>query len=47
MLTNYIRVQFSLYFALRLLVFQIIEVFDFPIGYNGEFDILGGEIAKI
>ena len=26
----------SLCFALRSLVFQIIEVFGFPIGYNGE-----------
>ncbi len=29
--------QISLPFALRSLVFQIIEVFGFPIGYNGEF----------
>ena len=28
--------QISLCFALRLLIFQIIEVFGFPIGYNGE-----------
>ena len=27
----------SLRFVLRSLVFQIIEVFGFPIGYNGEF----------
>ena len=31
--------QISLCFALRLLVFQIIEVFDFSISYNGEFEI--------
>ncbi len=31
--------QISLRFALRSLVFQIIEVFDFSIGYNGEFEI--------
>ena len=29
-------VQISLLFALRSLVFRIIEVFAFPIGYNGE-----------
>ncbi len=28
--------QISLCFTLRSLVFQIIEVFGFPIGYNGE-----------
>ncbi len=32
--------QISLRFALRWLVFQVIEVFDFSIGYNGEFAIL-------
>ena len=26
-------------FALRALVFQIIEVFDFSVGYNGKFEI--------
>ena len=30
--------QILLSFALRLLVFQIIEVFAFPIGYNGEIE---------
>ncbi len=30
--------QISLRFALRSLVFQIIEVFNFSIGYNGEFE---------
>ena len=28
--------QISIRFAQRLLVFQIIEVFGFPIGFNGE-----------
>ena len=32
--------QISLRFAVRSLVFQIIDVFDFSIGYNGEFKIL-------
>ncbi len=31
-----LNTQISLRFALRSLVFQIIEVFGFPIGYNGE-----------
>ncbi len=39
MLKYYHESQISLRFALRSLVFQIIEVFDFPIGYNGEFKI--------
>ncbi len=29
--------QISLHFTLLSLIFQIIEVFGFPIGYNGEF----------
>ncbi len=29
--------QILLRFAVRSLFFQIIEVFGFPIGYNGEF----------
>ncbi len=33
-------------FALRSLVFQIIEVFDFSIGYNGEFEFFGKKIVK-
>ncbi len=31
--------QTSLRFALRALVLQIIEVFGFPVGYNGEFEM--------
>ncbi len=31
--------QILLRFALRSLIFHIIEVFDFSIGYNGEFEI--------
>ena len=38
--------QISLSFALRSLVFQLIEVFDFFIGYNGEFEIFGKKIVK-
>ncbi len=32
-------------FALRLLVFQIIEIFDSTIGYNGEFEIFENKIV--
>ncbi len=39
--------QISLGFALRSLVFQIIEVFDFSIGYNGEFEIFEKKSFKI
>ncbi len=35
-LNTHREAQISLPFALRLLVFQIIEIFGFPIGYNGE-----------
>ena len=38
--------QISLRFALRSLVFQISKVFDFYIGYNGEFDIFETKIVK-
>ncbi len=31
--------QIALRFALRSLVFQTMEVFDFSIGYSGEFEI--------
>ncbi len=43
----YSRVQILLRFALRSLVFQIIEVFGFSIGYNGEFKIFEKKIVKI
>ncbi len=39
--------KISLRFALRSLVFQIIEVFDFSIGYNGEFAIFEKKSLKI
>ncbi len=42
--------QISLRFPLRSLVFQIIEVFDFSIGYNmynGEFAIYKKKMLKI
>ena len=40
--------QISLLFALRSLVFHIIEVFGFPLGYNGEFKkILKNQKLKI
>ena len=35
------KAQISIRFALRLLVFQIFEVFGFPIGYNGEIQKFG------
>ncbi len=38
--------QISLRFALRSLVFQIIEVFDFSICNNGEFEIFGKKNVK-
>ncbi len=38
--------QISLLFALRSLVFQIIDVFGFPIGYNGEFQIFENIFVK-
>ena len=37
------KAQISLILALRSLVFQIIGIFGFPIGYNGEIK-LNGEI---
>ncbi len=38
---NYIHeCHISLRFDVRSLIFQIIEFFDFSIGYNGEFEIL-------
>ena len=37
-LNTHPEVQISLRFALRVLVFHIIEVFGFPIGYNGEIE---------
>ncbi len=46
MLKYYPGVQISLRFALRSLVFQIIEVFDFSIDYNGEFAIFEKKIIK-
>ena len=39
--------QISLRFALWSFVFQIIEVFDFSIGDNGEFEIFGKKSLKI
>ncbi len=39
--------QISLRFALRSLVFQIIEVLDFSIGYNGEFEIFEKQIKSL
>ena len=41
-----ISLRFALWF-LMLLVFQIIEVFDFSIGYNGEFAIFEKKSLKI
>ncbi len=38
--------QISLCFALLSLAFQIIEVFDFSIGYNSEFEIFEKKIVK-
>ncbi len=38
--------QISLRFALRSLVFHVIEASDFYIGYNGKFEILGKKILK-
>ncbi len=38
-LNTHPEAQISLRFALRPLVFQIIKVFGFPIGYNSEFQI--------
>ncbi len=36
----------SLRFVLRSLVFQIVEVFHFFMGYNGEFEIFEKKIVK-
>ncbi len=49
MLNNYPHREskISLRFAVKSLVFQIIEVFDFSIGYNGEFAIFENKISKI
>ena len=38
--------KISLHVALQLLVFQIIKVFDFSIGYNGELEIFEKKFAK-
>ena len=37
----------SLHFGLRSIVFQIIEVLEFSIGYNGEFEIFEDNSLKI
>ncbi len=42
----YSRVPNWLSFALKSLVFQIIEVFGFSIGYNAEFEIFERKIVK-
>ncbi len=39
--------EISLRFALRSLAFQIFEVFDFSIGYNGEAEIFEKDSLKI
>ena len=43
----YVESQISLRFALRSLVFQLIEVFDFSISYNGEFKYFEKKSSKI
>ncbi len=44
---KYSESQILLRFAVRSLVFQIIEVFGFSIGYNGEFEISEKKLLKL